>query len=140
MKKIKPMLTAIMLVSGFTACNSNNATSDEKKDVENLSHYVDSVDLANQDYTTANWSQIDNGYKERELKVEKNVAVLQEEDKQKADASKAKYAALKSKYEMKLKEKDEASKKPDYRTILRSNLFGEGKIGSDMKFQWVTAD
>lgn len=29
---------------------------------------------------------------------------------------------------------------PDYRTSLRNKLFGEGKIGTDMKFDYVTGD
>src|SRR6185436_17317270 len=45
--------------------------------------------------------------------------------------------------EAKLKENEIAAKAeaaPDYRQVLRNRLFGEGKIGSDMKFGFVTAD
>ena len=47
-------------------------------------------------------------------------------------------------YEARLKENEAAVKMavatPDYRLVLRNRLFGEGKIGSDMKFGFVTAD
>ena len=137
MNKIKFMVSAIVLTSLFSACNNGG---DSKKDVDKLSQYVDSVDQITPVYTVAKWSEIDNGYKDLEMKVDKNVSIMQAEEKEKADASKAKYEALKSKYEVAIKEIEEEAKKPDYRMILRTSLFGEGKIGADMKFGWVTAN
>jgi len=145
MKKIQLMISAAVMVGAFTACNSSTGEKAEaQKDVIVLNQYVDSVEQLTPVYTVANWTNIDNGYQERALKAEKNLATLEAADKAKADASKAKYAALKATYETKLKENEAAEKQaaatPDYRQVLRNRLFGEGKIGSDMKFGFVTAD
>jgi len=136
------MFTAAIAVTGFTACNSG--ATDGKQDAANLNAYVDSVDGLAPVYTVANWSALDNGYQQRALLAEKNAATLEAEDKAKVEDSKVKYAALKVKYETKLKENEmeakAAASKPDYRQVLRTNLFGEGKVGADMKMESVTAD
>jgi hypothetical protein len=143
MTKIYSMIVAATLVSSIVACNAP-ANEEAKQNVANLDQYVDSVDKLTPVYTVANWTAIDNGYQERALKAEKDLATLKEEDKAKAAASKAKYAAIKTTYETKLKEKEAEEKlaaaTPDYRQVLRNRLFGEGKIGSDMKFGFVTAN
>ncbi len=143
MTKINLMVTALITVAGFSACNSG-ATETAKQDAVNLNTYVDSVEGLAPVYTVANWSALDNGYQERALLAEKNLATLEAADKAKVEESKVKYAALKAKYEAKLKENEmkakEAAATPDYRQVLRNRLFGEGKIGSDMKFGFVTAN
>jgi hypothetical protein len=159
MKKSTVVFTVASLLV-LVSCK--NAASDEAKlDATNLSMYVDSVQNLTPVYTVENWTALDNAYQERALKAEKNAATLEAADKEKVEASKAKYAALKATYEAKLKEQETASKMkvamteaeleaeknknaaitttPDYRMVLRNRLFGEGKIGADMKFDFVTA-
>jgi len=132
MTKIKVMITALIGMAGFTACNSG-ATEVAKQDAVNLNTYVDSVEKLTPVYTVANWSTVDNGYQERALLAEKNLATLEAADKAKVEESKVKYAALKAKYETKLKENEMEAKTaaatPDYRQVLRNRLFGEGKMG-----------
>jgi hypothetical protein len=139
MKRIKFMITAVLVITGFAACTDSERKA-AKQDTDNLTVYVDSVENAAPVYTTANWTEIDNGYQERVLKAEKTMDKLEADDKARAEASKAKYAALKADYEAKIKAA-EASKAAasDYRVILRNRLFGEGKVGADMKFDYVTA-
>lgn len=145
MTKSNLMITAAIVVAGLTACN-NPEKEAAKQDAAVLNQYVDSVEKVQPVYTVENWTTIDNGYQERALKAEKTLATLDAADKAKADASKEKYAALKANYEAKLKEKEAeaqvttAAATSDYRVVLRNRLFGEGKIGSDMKFGFVTAD
>ncbi|GAB2833618.1 hypothetical protein [Ferruginibacter profundus] len=143
MTKINLILAAAVAVTGFTACN-NASTETAKQDAVNLNNYVDSVENLTPVYTVANWSALDNGYQEKALQAEKTVATLEAADKAKLEESKAKYAALKAKYEAKLKENEMEAKTaattPDYRQVLRTKLFGEGKVGADMKFESVTAD
>lgn len=143
MKKITLLLSAAIIVTAFTACNSKEA-EEAKQDASALNQYVDSVENLTPVYTMANWIILDNGYQERALKAEKNVAALEADDKANVEKSKAKYAALKTTYEAKLKEKEAEAKialaTPDYRQVLRNRLFGEGKIGADMKFEFVNAD
>lgn len=144
MKKINLMVIAAVVTTAFTACNNNSEKQMAKQDADNLSEYVDSVESASPIYTVANWTEIDNGYQERALKAEARIDQLEASDKAKADETKAKFATLKANYEAKLKAKEAAEKAaaatPDYRLVLRNKLFGEGKIGADMKFDFVTAD
>ena len=137
------MMTAALLMTGFAAC-TNSGSKTAKQDAASLTQYVDSVESLPPVYTVENWTTIDNGYQERALRAEKTMAELEADDKAKAQASKDKYAALKASYEVKLKEKEAEAKialtTPDYRQVLRNRLFGEGKIGADMKFAFVTAE
>jgi hypothetical protein len=143
MRKTNLMITAILVIAGFTACNDAGKDA-AKQDAVSLTQYVDSVESLPPVYTVENWTAIDNGYQERAMRAEKTLESLEAADKAKAEESKAKYAALKLSYETKLKEKDAEAKlaaaTPDYRQILRNNLFGEGKVGTDMQFGFVTAE
>ena len=142
MTKTKLLIAAAIVSVGFTACNNEN--KEAKQDAEMLNMYVDSVENATPVYTVANWTAINDGYQERALKAEKNLAALSEAEKAKADASKAKYEALKAKYELAIKEQEmkaamqPANTAPNFRKVLRDRLFGEGKIGDDMQFAFVT--
>ncbi len=123
--------TAIVAIAMASCSNSNSI----KKDVDELSRYVDSVDHVEPVYTDAQWKEIDNGYQDRNIKVEKNMSLLQSDEKESVEASHVKYDALKNKYETKMKE----PKTPDAKLVLRNNLFGEGKLGADLSFSWVNA-
>ncbi|MEP7164741.1 MAG: DUF6565 domain-containing protein [Ferruginibacter sp.] len=143
MTKTNFMITAAIVMTGITACNDSGKET-AKQDAASLNQYVDSVEGLTPVYTVENWTTIDNGYQERAMRAEKNLATLEADEKAKAAASKEKYAALKAKYEIKLKENETevkmAAATPDYRKVLRNRLFGEGKIGDDMKFDFVTAN
>lgn len=137
------VITAALVITGFTACkNSEKETA--QQDAASLTQYVDSVENQPPVYTVANWTAIDNGYQERALKAEAALATLEAGDKAKAEAAKAKFAALKTRYEFNIKEAEATAKlnasAPDFRQVLRNRLFGEGKIGADMKFGFVTAE
>ena len=142
MTKTHLMIAAAMVTIGFTACDAKKET----KHVEVLTTYVDSVEGITPVYTTASWTAIDEGYKLRLTEAEAEYAALDAEAKAKADASKAKYEALKARYELKLKENETAAAMqtnntvPNFRKVLRDRLFGEGKIGDDMQFAYVTGD
>jgi hypothetical protein len=147
MIKTKLLMAAAIVSVAFTACNNEN--KEAKQDAEVLNMYVDSVENATPVYTAANWTAIDNGYQERAMKAEKNMAALSAEEKAKAETSKAKYEALKAKYELAIKEQEariaiqsaneNANAVPNFRKVLRDRLFGEGKIGDDMQFGFVNA-
>ncbi len=132
----------------LSAC-STPAEEAAKKNVANLNDYVDSLDKLSPVYTSANWLVLSDGYNERALKAESALSSLETAEKEKIAESKAKYEALKVNYETKIKEQetaealkkqqDAATSTPDYRMTLRNRLFGEGKIGADMKFGFATA-
>lgn len=146
MTKTKLLIAAAIVSVGFTACNTEN--KEAQQDAEVLNMYVDSIENATPVYTAENWAAIDNGYQERAARAEKNLAALSAEEKAKADASKARYEALKAKYEKTIKENEAtanlntatAGTSPNFRKVLRDRLFGEGKIGDDMQFKFVTGD
>ena len=138
MKHSNLLITAAIVIAGLASCNT--AANEAKQDAENLQVYVDSVQGLGPIYTSSTWATIDNGYQERSLKVEKTNDALEVADKEKVDASKAKYATLKANYEANEQKQKLAAAALDYRQILRTRLFGEGKIGADMKFDFVTAE
>lgn len=142
MKTINVLITAVIAVSGFTACQSS-ATQAEK-DATSLNDYVDSVENLAPVYTAAYWSQLDDGYQVRVSLTDKTNAQLTASDKEKLEASKVQYAALRSTYVVQIAASENQAKitasTPDYRQILRNSLFGEGMIGTDLKFGFVTAN
>lgn len=141
MTKTHLMITAAIMIGGFTACN-NSAKDEARQDVTSLTTYVDSVEGLTPVYTTENWTVIDNGYQERVMRAEKRLADLDATEKAEAEQSKAKYATLKARYELNIKENEATAKlqatTPNFKQVLRNRLFGEGKIGDDMKFEFVT--
>jgi hypothetical protein len=139
MRTIYLVLGTAVAISGFVACN-NSEKEAAKQDAAGLTQFVDSVATLTPVYTQENWTTIDNAYQERAMKAESKLATLEEEDKARAEASKVKYAALKDTYVAKIKEREEAAKIPDYRQTLRASLFGEGKVGNDMQFRFVTGN
>jgi hypothetical protein len=143
MKKTNLLMSAAIAAMAFVACSSPN--NQAKQDAEMLNSYVDSVEKAAPVYTAENWTVIDNGYQERALKAEKNLASLSAEEKAAAEASKTRYAALKTKYDVTIRENEATAKMnaatataPNFRKVIRDRLFGEGKIGDDMQFSFVT--
>jgi hypothetical protein len=140
MKKIKLVVTAGIVISGFIACK--NSPTIAQQDATTVNNYVDSVENLTPVYTAAYWSELDNGYQVRVTKADNTMITLEASDKAKLDESKVQYAALKTEYEMKIKEAEASAivTVPDYRQSLRTNLFGEGMIGSDMSFSFATAN
>lgn len=140
MKEIKLVVTTFLVIAGFIACK--NSPTIAQQDAMNLNSYVDSLETLTPVYTAAYWSELDNGYQVRLTKANNTMVTLEAADKAKLDESKVQYAALKTSYEIKIKEADANAivTVPDYRQALRNNLFGEGMIGSDMSFSFATAN
>lgn len=140
MKKFKLVMTAAVVATGFIACKESTTVAQE--DAMSVNSYVDSVENLTPVYTTAYWADVDNGYQVRVTRADKSMATLEASDKTKLEESKAQYAALKTSYEIKIKEAEATAvtTAPDYRQALRNKLFGEGVIGSDMSFGFATAD
>jgi hypothetical protein len=134
MKKITLLFSAAML-AGFTSCNKTNDQA--ANSANEFNEYVDSVKNATPVYTEENWTVIDMRYQERALKAEAALATLKEEDKIKAEESKEKFAEIKAAYTVEI-QKAKDQRIADQKQKLRNDLFGEGKIGSDMSFDFVT--
>lgn len=128
-----------MVAMGFTSCKDEKQAQAEKT-VNNYVVYVDSLDNVAADDAKANWSTIDAGYQKRASEAEMSVTDAKDNEalKEKLAVSKAKYEALKAKYQA-----EEAVAKPVVKNpnqLLRDRFFGEGKVGEDMSFAWVNKD
>lgn len=137
MKKVNLFLGLAIIALGFTSCKDEKAVQAEKS-VDTYVVYVDS--LGNVADAGTNWEAIDADY---QLKASNAEAALENlKDKEKAqeriDASKAKYEALKAKVEAEQQTEAVAAITPKQK--MRNALFGEGKIGDDMNFDWVNKD
>lgn len=141
MKNIHLIIAAITALSVFSAC-TNTKKETAKSDVEVLTRYVDSVEsVPPVVYSKTNWEDIEAGYNERIAKIDAEIANLDVTEKERAEAIKAKFAAIKAGYEIKLKEAEVNLLPADEMKItLRNNLFGEGKVSADMNFDFVTAE
>jgi hypothetical protein len=136
MKKIHLMIAAAIVSIGFTACKDKTSETTTTSRVEVLNAYVDSVENLTPVYTTEYWTTIDNGYRERML-AEKDFADLSAEERTRAEAAKARYEALRSTYEVKIREGAGTMTTPAYKVTVRNMLFGEGKVSDDLSFSYV---
>ncbi|TDE04115.1 BAR domain-containing protein [Flavobacterium hiemivividum] len=136
MKSTNLVLGMAVIALGFTSCKDEK-TEAANKTVESYVVYVDSLENVAVEDAKANWSAIEATYEVRSSQAETALVDLKEseEAKVKIEASKAKYAALQAR----MKADMEASA-PNSKQQMRNSLFGEGKIGDDMNFDWVNKD
>ncbi|MFT3795634.1 DUF6565 domain-containing protein [Flavobacterium sp.] len=131
------VLAAAVIAFGFTSCK-NEQEEQAKKTVDNYSSYVDSVSNVALNDAKANWDAI-NADSQRRLE-EAKAALAQLKDKtaaeEKINSAETKYSEWKMKVEEAVAADAAAA---DPKTALRNSLFGEGKVGADMKFDWVNA-
>ncbi len=134
------ILVAVLLV--FASCKDEKQAQAEKT-VNNYVVYVDSLGNVPPADAKTNWKEIDAAYQIRVNEAEMSVADSKDSDalKEKLAASKAKYDALKAKYQSELDADDAKAKAPkNPNQLLRDRFFGEGKVGEDMNFSWVNKD
>lgn len=134
---------AILAVS-VTSCKDEKETK-AVQTVDTYVSYVDSITSLPSDSAKQDWQSIDETYAIRTAEADAALAELKDnkEAQEKLDASKARYAALKAKFEADLKAEMEAKQKAVPTTInqiLRDRFFGAGKVGEDMNFSWVNKD
>ena len=137
MKNRDLFLGLAIIVLGFSSCKDEKETV-AKKSVDTYVVYVDSLESIAVEDAEANWEAIDAEY---QLRIS-NAEIALRDLKDKSDAE-AKINARKAKYET-LKAKIEAEQEPvvavSSKQKMRNALFGDGKIGEDMNFNWVNKD
>ncbi len=138
MTEFKFILPAILSIGLFACTNTKKETA--RQDVEVLTRYVDSVEtIPPIVYTKVNWQEIEAGYNEKIAKLEAQIDNLDITERERAEAIKAKFAALKAGYEIKLKESEvDLIPADELKLTLRNNLFGTGRIANDLNFDFVT--
>lgn len=125
----------IAAVAGMAACGGRNKGVEQS--VRDLDTYVDSVERDNVNYYNDDsyWSSVDAKYEEKRQQIEAKSEQMDEKLKAEYAQLQMEYAALKEKY---VAERAKA-KANNYRAVLRTALFGEGVIGDDMSFNFMTA-
>ena len=132
------ILATLLLV--ITSCKDEKQAQAEKT-VNNYVVYVDSLENVSETDAKANWEDIDASYQIRVNEAEMSIAESKDSEalKEKLAVSKAKYDALKAKYQAALDaEKVVVVLTPNQ--LLRNKFFGEGNVGEDMNFSWVNKD
>lgn len=147
MKSRKLLLGIALIALAFTSCKDEKETQAQKT-VDTYVVYVDSLgNVAAADAKT-NWQAIDAAYHLRMSEAEAALANLKEsvKAKERIEASKTKFEELKAKVEAEMTSEKQASAAskasiaPNSKQQMRNALFGEGKIGDDMNFNWVNKD
>lgn len=115
----------------MASCSSDRNEQVAKDSVKDLRSYVDSVNRTEE--MNSDWGSIEMKYNEKADKVEVATAQVKENEQLKADYEKIKadYAALKTKYDQ--------QQAMVYKRTIRDALFGEGVVGRDINFNFMTA-
>lgn len=134
-----------MILVGMVSCVSKEKELADKR-INELESFVDSLKMVTAEERQANWDDIVADYEAKQMLANDALLNLEEADKttsqEKVNASNAKYDELKvtviSKNETEPAfVKNTKPQKLSASQLLRDRLFGSGKIGSDMNFNWV---
>ena len=127
-----------LAVLAFASCKDEKQVEAERS-VNTYVTYVDSVENVSEEDARTNWEAIDAGYQTRVVLAD-NSATDNEEWREKLAVSKAKYEALKAKYQAEVVEANTTKVVITPNQLVRDRFFGEGKVGEDMNFSWVNKD
>jgi hypothetical protein len=135
MKKVK-LLFVVFATAGIIACGGPDRETE--KSMKELRSYVDSVERDNSNYYLDEnyWSNVEAGYEEKRQHLEAKAARMDEKLKKDYEELKRDYEELKAKYQA---EHGKAREGMNRKVVLRNRLFGEGVIGEDMSFSFMTA-
>lgn len=134
MKNKKWLLGAAVIALGFFASCKDEKKEHAQKTVDNYVVYVDSVEKVAVEDAQKNWAEIEAVYQVKMNEAEANAVALENDMKtqERITSSKSKYEAIRAKM---MTESTASTSKQQ----LRDALFGEGKIGDDISFDWVNA-
>lgn len=140
MKNAKLFLVMALVALGFSSCKDEKETQAQKI-VDTYVMYVDSLGNVSSLDAEGNWEDIDGNYQMRSKEADEALANLKDkiEAQKRIDASRAKYLELKAKVEADRAAAQQAAANANPKQQLRNALFGEGRIGDDMNFNWVNA-
>ncbi|SCX78623.1 DUF6565 domain-containing protein [Flavobacterium caeni] len=129
------LLGAAACIMGMTSCK-NEAEENAKRTVDTYAAYVDSVSNVAVADAKANWDAINERSEQQLVEAKAALAALKDKTaaEEKVMAAEAKYTEWKSEVEAAV------AADSDPKAALRNALFGEGKVGADMKFDWVNKD
>ena len=136
-----------MILLGMVSCVNKEKELADKR-INELESYVDSLKAVSAEERQANWEQIAADYEAKNASANEALLSLEESEKaasqEKVNASNAKYDEIKVTVITKTEGEPVAGTgkpaKVSASQLLRDRLFGAGKIGSDMNFDWVNKD
>ena len=136
MKTRNLFLGVALIALGFASCKDEKEVQAEKA-IDNYVVYVDSIEKVAIEDAQNNWEGIDAAYQLRMSEAEANLANLKDSVKaqERILASRGKYEIIRTKMVVKTVDVPVITSKQK----LRNALFGQGKIGNDMSFDWVNA-
>jgi len=136
MKTRNLFLGVALIALGFASCKDEKEVQAEKA-IDNYVIYVDSIEKVAIEDAQNNWEGIDAAYQLRMSEAEANLANLKDSVKaqERILASRGKYEIIRTKMVVKTVDVPVITSKQK----LRNALFGQGKIGNDMSFDWVNA-
>ncbi|OXG08322.1 hypothetical protein BC749_104304 [Flavobacterium araucananum] len=135
MKNI-PLLSGIALIAlGFTSCKDEKQEKAQKT-IDSYVTYVDSVKNVKADDLKTDWKDVEAVYDRKAAEAQMALTDIKDNSAatEKINASKIKYEEFKKEMTAVF-----APPAPSPQQQLRNSLFGEGKIGEDMNFDWVNA-
>ena len=135
MKNIQLLSGIALIALAFTSCKDEKQEKAQKT-VDAYVAYVDSVKNVKADDLKADWATVEAEYDRKAAEAQTALADLKDNSAatEKINESKVKYEAFKNEMATVL-----APPAPSPKQQLRNALFGEGKIGDDMNFDWVNA-
>ncbi|MFV8269753.1 hypothetical protein ACNQGP_07430 [Flavobacterium sp. GT2N3] len=140
MKTTKMVFGIAVIALVFTSCKDEKAEQAEKS-VDTYVMYVDSLGNVASEDAKANWQGIEATYQIRSGDAQAALVNMKDNAaaQERLNTATAKYEALKAKYEADMQETEQAAVAANPKQQLRNALFGEGKMGEDMNFNWVNA-
>lgn len=135
MKNIKIATGIALIALGFTSCKDEKQERAQKT-VENYVIYVDSVKNVAAADLKDNWKTVEAEYDKRSQEAQAALADIKDNAAatEKINESKIKYEEFRDEMTAQF-----APPAPSSKQQLRDALFGAGKIGDDMSFNWVNA-
>lgn len=135
MKNIQLGLGIALIALGFTSCKDEKQEKAQKT-IDSYVAYVDSVKNVSADNLKENWKNVEAEYDRKSQEAQTALADIKDNTAatEKINTSKIKYEEFRNEMTTVF-----APPAPSPKQQLRNALFGEGKIGDDMNFDWVNA-
>jgi hypothetical protein len=135
MKNIQLLSGIALIALSFTSCKDEKQEKAQKT-IDSYVAYVDSVKNVKADDLKADWKNVEAEYDKKAAEAELALADIKDNSAatEKVNTSKVKYEEFKKELTTVF-----APPAPSPKQQLRNALFGEGKIGEDMNFDWVNA-
>ncbi len=130
MKSTQYLVLLGIAASSLIACENNSAK--DERIASDIDNYVDSVSTNVSNFSKETWDDISASYAAKKAELKADGRELSAEAKEELNEAEQKFEALRAKFESNIKASSN-------KQSMRDELFGTGKVGNDMSFNWVTA-